>query len=391
MGALQALSWERLPPAGEPVLLADGAADGDFPRACFAPYRHRFFGSGTSALAAAVRAAVHRAGRAQAEVLLPAYACPNVVSAVWYAGARPRLVDLEPDRPWMQAQAIGESTRPSTVAIIAVDLFGVPERYATLVPMARDSELILIEDSAQAFPRRNERFWQGDLVVVSFGRGKPVSLLGGGAVLYRDPAFASLLPRVTRESNGAAIGVGFSAQTRLYNALRRPALYWLPAGLPLLRLGETRFKPLTHLEGGQPDRLRHLQVNIEDYWRRDDASQRAVAGLVASLDQDLVVDLPQACGAGEPPRRLLRYPLLIKDSALRDAVYNALHRAGLGASTLYNAALPGIRGLARLADRPYPCAERFARQLLTLAVHSGVTPAHVERMHALFVRFGLVR
>lgn len=384
------MSWQRLPPAGERVLFADRTPDGHFLHACFAPYRHRFFGSGTAALAAAVQAAVARAGSATPEVLLPAYACPNVVSAVLHAGARPRLVDFEPDRPWMQVRAIEQGIGPSTVAVIAVDLFGIPERYATLAPIAQHSGLILIEDSAQAFPRRNERLWQGDLVVVSFGRGKPVSLLGGGAVLYRDPAFASLLPRAPEGSGRARPSVGFSAQTRLYNALRRPALYWLPAALPLLRLGETRFTPLTSLDGGQPDRLRHLQVNIEDYWCRDDASQRAIAGLMASLRPDIVVDLPQACG-GNVSSRLLRYPLLIKDRALRDAVYTALHQAGLGASTLYDAALPGIRGLEALADRSYPCAEAFARQLLTLPVHSGVTSAHVQRMHAHFMRFGLVR
>ncbi len=391
MGTFEALSWHRLPPAGERVRVADRDPDADFLRACFAPYLSRFFASGTAALAAAVQAAVARAGPRRPEVLLPAYACPNVVSAVLHAGACPRLVDFEPDRPWMQVGALEERLGPSTVAMIAVDLFGLPERYAMLAPVARHSGLILIEDSAQAFPRRNERLWRGDQVIVSFGRGKPVSLLGGGALLYRDPTFESLLPDAPSGLGAARASLGFRAKARLYNALRKPSLYWLPAALPLLHLGETRFTPLTRLDdSGQPDRLRHLQANVEDYWCRDDAPQRAIAGLVASLDPDVVVDLPQTCTGNASPR-LLRYPLLIKDGALRDAVYAALHEAGLGASTLYNATLPGIRGLEALADRSYPCAAAFARQLLTLPVHSGVTPAHVDRMHAHFLRFGLVR
>lgn len=389
MGTLEALNWHRLPPAGERVRLADGDPDAGFVRGCFAPYAPRFFASGTAALAAAVRAAIARAGCPQPEVLLPAYACPNVVSAVLHAGARPRLVDLEPGRPWMQAGAIEQGISSATVAVIAVDLFGIPERYPMLSSIARENGLILIQDGAQAFPRRNERLWQGDLVVLSFGRGKPVSLLGGGAVLYRDPTFVSLLPAPLTRS-GARPRLGFRAKARLYNALRQPSLYWLPAALPLLRLGETRFTPLARLDGGHPDRLRHLQANIEAYWSRDDAPQRAVARLVASLDPDVVVDLPQVC-RGDASPRLLRYPLLLQDGELRDTVYRALHEAGLGASTLYNAALPGIRGLQALGDRPYSCAETFARQLLTLPVHTDVTPMHVERMHAHFLRLGLVR
>lgn len=386
----EAVNWHRLPPAGERVRLAEGDADADFARTCFAPYAPRFFASGTAALAAAVTAALARTGRRDPEVLLPAYACPAVISAVQYAGAHPRLVDLMPDRPWMDTADLEQRIRPSTAGIIGVDLFGLQERYATLARITQRSGLVLIQDGAQAFPRRHERLWHGDLVVVSFGRGKPVSLLGGGAVLHRDAKFATLVPDIRQRATAARAGFGFRVQARLYNALRNPSLYWLPAALPMLHLGETRFVPLMRLDGCRPDRLRHLQANIEAYQCRDDRPQRAIARLVAALTPELVVDLPRAC-AGDAPPRLLRYPLLIKDPTLRDVVHRALHQAGLGASTLYNATLPNIRGLEGLADRSYPRAEAFARQLLTLPVHSGVTSVHIERMHAILSRFGLLR
>lgn len=390
MGAIEAVTPQRLPPVGEPVRLAGREPDVDFARRCFAPYAPRFFASGTAALAAAVRAAVVRAERDRPEVLLPAYACPNVVSAVLHAGAKPRLVDLEPERPWMQAKALERGIGPSSVAIIAVDLLGLPERYDMLVPLAREHGLILIQDGAQAFPRRHERLWRADVAVVSFGRGKPVSLLGGGAVLFRDVAFGALLPGGTTGSGADGAGLGFGLKARLYNALRRPSLYWLPAALPALHLGETRFVPLLSVVGAQPGRLRHLQANVENYWQRDEAPERAIAALVASLDPDAVVDLPRAC-AGDAGPRLLRYPLLVKGRMLRDRLYRALHAAGLGVSTLYGSPLPGIRGLGVLGEGTYSRAQAFARQLLTLPVHSGVTPVHIERMRACFGRFGLTR
>jgi dTDP-4-amino-4,6-dideoxygalactose transaminase len=364
--------------------------DADFLRTCFAPYAPRFYASGTAALAAAVRAAITRTGGAQREVVLPAYACPNLVSAVWHAGGRPRLADLEPNRPWMHAAALEHAITPATVAVIAVDLFGLPERYDELIALARNRGLVVIQDSAQGFPRRGERVWQGDLVVVSFGRGKPVSLLGGGAVLCGDDAWAALLPSATAGGSAAPRGARFWAQMQLYNALRRPALYWLPSALPLLHLGETRFAPLVSIDDGPRERLRHLQANVEAYWDRKDTPQETIASVAALLDSDAVLDLPAAC-SGDTPPRLLRYPLLIKDAGLRDALHAALHQAGLGASTLYGAALPAIEGLEALGERAYPHAEAFARQLLTLPVHSGVRPEHIERMYLQFRRFGLVR
>ncbi len=390
MGTLEALSWQRLPPAGDRVHLAVRDPDADFLRTCFAPYALRFYASGTAALAAAVRAAITRAGCAQPEVVLPAYACPNLVSAVWHAGARPRLVDFAPERPWMALAALEQTLTPATVAVIAVDLFGLPERYDVLTALARDKGIVVIQDSAQGFPRRGERVWQGDVVVVSFGRGKPVSLLGGGAVLYEDRAWTGWLPRAPRPESASSPGIGFWAQTQVYNLLREPAVYWLPAALPLLHLGETRFAPLARIDDGPRERLRHLQANVEAYRDRKDTPQETIASVVGLLDPDRVLDLPATCSGDSTPR-LLRYPLLIKDAGLRNALHAALNQAGLGASTLYGATLPAIQGLEALAELAYPQAEAFARQLLTLPVHSGVRPEHIERMYVQFRRFGLVR
>lgn len=377
MGAIEALSWECLPPAGEPVLLDRRDQGAGFLRACFSPYLPTFFGSGTAALAAAVRGVVTQAGRRDPVVLLPAYACPNVVSAVLHAGARPRLVDLAADRPWMDVRVLENSIDEQTIALIAIDFLGLLERYELLAPISRKAGLALIQDSAQAFPRAGEQRWHGDLVVLSFGRGKPISLIGGGAVLYRDTALAELMPRPVASRDSAT---RFRLQALFYNLLRVPALYRIPASLPMLGLGETRFSPLDCITPAPAYRLRHLQANIEDYWQRNERIQERVGQILHEFGQEAVVDLPAVCCPEKRPR-LLRYPVLVKDKMRRDRLYHALQRAGLGVSRMYNTALPRIEGLEQsFPGENHGNADRFASHLLTLPVHSSVTGRHLKRI-----------
>jgi len=82
-------------------------------------------------------------------------------------------------------------------------------------------------------------------------------------------------------------------------------------------------------------------------------------------------------------RRLLRYPILV-DAGVRDALFQKLKQAGLGASIMYPASLPEIGGLTQLfAGREYPQARAFASKLITLPTHSGVRAKDIEKMAAV--------
>ena len=133
----------------------------------FLPYQPRYYASGTAALAAAIIAVIQSGKTDQPEVILPAYGCPDLVSATVFAGARPVLVDMEPDRPWMDLAQLSSRISPRTVAIVAANLFGISERLDQLRPIAERAGVVLIEDSAQAFPGGGEAaIWEGDLVVL---------------------------------------------------------------------------------------------------------------------------------------------------------------------------------------------------------------------------------
>lgn len=377
----------RLPPVGNPVCLTPSTQDALTVR-CFHGWAVDYYASGTAALAAALLAARRYKASVparKAEVILPAYACPDLLAAAHYAGLQPVLVDLAPERPWMDLERLAAAIGHHTVAVIAVDLFGVKERLAAIRALTEAADIVLVEDSAQAFPGRQAaeegRYWQGDLVVLSFGRGKPVSLLGGGAVLSRvdglapEPILGGEAAGVNRPASLADI-----LKARVYNRLVSPRLYWLPDSLPFLHLGETRYHALRGIEAMDAWRRGLLEANIEAYFALDTHAARLVQRLRSLLAETPgVIDLPAVCGL-PLSHRLLRYPLLAPETR-RDVWYGRLQRAGLGASTLYPASLPHIPGVPPLPQGHYPQADAFARRILTLPLHAGVRLENIARMH----------
>jgi len=90
------------------------------------------YGSGTMALAVAVKAACARAKDDKPKVALAAYGCPDVVAAIQFAGAEPLYIDSEYDRlnmdPVQLFRVLGENQ--NICAVIGTDLFGVSEKVA---------------------------------------------------------------------------------------------------------------------------------------------------------------------------------------------------------------------------------------------------------------------
>jgi len=379
----------QLPPVGNPVHFSVEDHLDTSLSTFFSPYQQSYFSSGTAALAAAITATMRFKDVEHPEVILPAYGCPDLISAVIFAGAKPVLVDLEPHRPWMDLEQVLAQTNASTVAIVAASLFGISERIDLLRPIAEQFDTVIIEDSAQAFPGKEEGgIWQGDLVVLSFGRGKPVNLLGGGAVLFRDATLGDLLPMAAAESaNSKCNQALFRLKALMFNRMISPGFYWLPQGLPFLYLGETRYHPLPAIDAMDQTRLAILPANIASYLDNGMETQNTLCRMLEEMDAPAAgfVDLPKACQVS-PVRRLLRYPLLVNESK-RDRLYQQLHRLGSGPSVMYPTALPGIPGLEMLlgVQGPFPAADAFAACILTLPTHGKVGMGDIANIRQILI------
>ena len=145
--------------------------------------------SGTAALHLAVLAL--RIGPGD-EVLVPAYTFPATANVVALVGAKPVLVDVDPET--MNLDPAKVEVGPRTKAIIAVDLFGRPMRIEEL-----PDGLPVLEDAAGALgARRRGRPCGslGELACLSFHPRKIVTTGEGGAVTTNDAELAVAIRRM---------------------------------------------------------------------------------------------------------------------------------------------------------------------------------------------------
>ena len=140
--------------------------------------------SGTAALHLAVLAL--GIGRGD-EVIVPAYTFPATANVVALAGARPVLVDVDPETMNVEPERAAAAVTPRTRAILAVHLFGRP------APVEELPDVPLLEDAAGALGARRRGRACGGLGVLgclSFHPRKVVTTGEGGAVTTSDGAIA---------------------------------------------------------------------------------------------------------------------------------------------------------------------------------------------------------
>lgn len=366
------MMWGDLPPAGNPIVLQHDARLPEFPG-----YLALWVNSGTAALALALIAARKlRPQITQPQVILPGYGCPDLIAAAEYAGVGVVLADIGRDDPGYDLAALKAALTPSTIAVVAVNFLGIRERLTELRELI-GPDIALIEDNAQWFPEPASDL-QGDLVCLSFGRGKPVSLLGGGALLVKQTLAERILPQLT-VSEAINSSASYPLKVAAYNMLLNPIAYMLLSRNPLLKLGQTRYKELTIIHALDEQRKSLLSGNRLIYLTRTRTNELQLRDVIAGSLQ--LTDV--AASAGQRSSRLLRYPILCADMQQRDRLWELLRQAGLGATAMYQRVLPEIPNVAaRIAGAADLVGARaFAQRLLTLPVHSNVNEGHIKRIN----------
>lgn len=366
-----------IPPVGRPILFKSTQKVGQIGK-----YKPTFYQSGTAALALAISTIKNKYNKSNPEVLLPAYCCPDLISACQYSGVIPVLVDLEFERSWMSLNLIEENITENTIAIIAVNFLGIPERISEIRKIIENKKICIIEDSAQYFPVNIDSCnWTGDFVILSFGRGKPVSLLHGGAILvnsnsdfYDQLSENSYLPQ-------ANLSLVYPIKLMLYGILIQPFFYNLLESIPFVRLGLTRFKKLESIKLMDSKALDLLFENIKSYQKQKFELLSRYRSCLEKLATDNIINLPKVSDIDENVP-LLRYPVLLKNESQRNLVLNELQKKGLGATSMYERPLQDIEGIpgGGIKYRKHDNATDFASRLLTLPTHFHVDNTRLTRI-----------
>lgn len=149
--------------------------------------------NGTVALDTALRALGVGVGD---EVIVAPYTFVASAAAVVYVGAVPVFVDVQPGTHLLDPALIKAAITSRTKAIMAVHIAGRPCDMDAVTALAREHDLAVIEDAAQA----HGASWRGTAVgalgdagTFSFQTSKNISAGEGGAIVTNDDAIADRL------------------------------------------------------------------------------------------------------------------------------------------------------------------------------------------------------
>jgi dTDP-4-amino-4,6-dideoxygalactose transaminase len=314
------------------------------------------YGSGRAALASFLGTC---GGNGRDEIVVPAYTCWSVPAAVVRAGFRVRPIDVRPDTLDVDREQLASAIGPRTAAVVLAHLFGRSVDVAGAVSVCRERrpDLPVVEDSAQAWPAGPS---VADAIVLSFGRGKPLALGSGGALLSSGPAGPAPAVR-----GGGWVEAASLAATVV---LSRPGWYRFPESVPALGIGQTVYDPAFPVDRPFHDWQGSLGLRmLEALPALAERRTRHASALAAIVDRASGWSVPVP-GRGPGPVRL---PLLAPSHAERDRVRRELRRRGVAASEMYPSSIVRIPELrAHLASGGrWPGADELADRLLTLPVY----------------------
>jgi len=149
--------------------------------------------SGTTALHLALSALNIKQGD---EVIIPTFTMIATAFAVLYTGAKPVLVDSEPETGNIDVSKIKEKITPKTKAIIPVHIYGHPCDMDPIMKLAKKYKLWVIEDAAEAHGAKYKNKMAGGighLGCFSFYANKIITMGEGGAVVTNNQKIAQRL------------------------------------------------------------------------------------------------------------------------------------------------------------------------------------------------------
>jgi len=159
----------------------------EFAGYCGAPYAAGV-SSGTAALCLALASIDIKKGD---EVIVPAFTYIATALAVSYTQAKPVFVDIDEKTYNIDSRQIKKAITKNTRAIIPVHLFGRPADMPQIIKIAREYNLKIIEDAAQAHGAKimlNNKQCRntgtlGDIAAFSFYPSKNLGAMGDGGII----------------------------------------------------------------------------------------------------------------------------------------------------------------------------------------------------------------
>lgn len=156
------------------------------------------FNSGRSAFLAILRALDIKKGD---EVLLQAFTCNAAVNPILKIGAKPVFIDIDESFN-IQPEDLRKKITNKSKAIVVQHTFGVPAKMREIMTIAKENNLLVIEDVAHGLGSKyNGKFCGtfGDASFFSFGRDKIISSVFGGMAIAKNKNIVEKIRDYQRE------------------------------------------------------------------------------------------------------------------------------------------------------------------------------------------------
>lgn len=333
-----------------------------------------FFNSGRAAQAVLLQS-MRELREGCSEVVLPAYTCYSVAASAVRAGLKIRIIDVDPESFDFDYSALERAGGAPIAAVVGCNLFGVLNDWPRLQALSKSHGYFLVDDGAQSFGVRENGRASGTFGSAGFyslGRGKALTTYSGGILVTDNEVLNQKLADkfAAIPTVGVAEEITSYLKMALYAAFIRPNLYWIPASLPFLGIGETIYE-----EDFKIGRLSRVQVtagsvifeNVLYFHRMRAANAQHLARLVLELEQFKV---PGWHDIKTPA--YLRLPVLAPNREARERAITELRRRRIVATRMYPSTLrqiPGIENHLATLDSDFPGAQLLVDRLFTLPTH----------------------
>jgi perosamine synthetase len=380
-----------LPPAAAPLHFKDiisgiaGVFEGENARNSFEEslkeyfhVRHCFAVSSGKAALVLILQALHDLFPERDEVLIPAYTCYSVPSAIVRAGLRVRLCDVSSET--LDFDNLAEQLDNSRLlCVISTHLFGLPADVERVKSLVNYRGISVVEDAAQAMggvSNGRKLGTLGDVGLFSMGRGKAFSTVEGGIILTDNDSIGQAIQN--RLGTIPGYDVIDCMKLILYAialwVLINPLIYWVPKSLPFLKLGETHFDPTFAIR-----RLSSFQAGMAKGWKTKIDEIKEIRSKNAKKIAGYGI-MPVGAPIGLIPD-LIRFPVLTTNADARRKILQQSERMGLGIADGYPDSIDGIRELGYGSkSKGFPCAKDIAERLITLPVHSFVRDRDIQKI-----------
>ncbi len=348
------------------------AFEHDFAAYCETPFAVGV-SSGTEALALALRALEIGPGD---EVMVPANSFIATAEAVSAVGARPLLVDVDPDSQLLTADIVAAALRPAVRCVVPVHLYGATVDLQPILDVTAQAGVQVVEDACQAHGARYRGQRVGTLGALGCFSFYPAKNLGawgdGGAVVTSDPLLAERVELL--RSHGE-------------RPRYRHRIIGTTARLDGLQAAVLRHK-LARLDRWNVQR-RELAATLRELLAPLAGDARFGSSIAAPIPIPTPIELPSLpCVRGDHV-----YHLFVVRSSSREALREHLAQRGVASAVHYPTPIHLTEAYAHLGIAPgsLPICEGHASRICSLPLFPGMREEELQRVAAAVLDFGRSR